>query len=184
MRRNNRRKIVLINRNFQYRMIAKFILLNIIIMFIFGCFLYIFLNSEIESNLHSAHVSYKNIKEMLFPIVVTLSIINILVSSMIIGVFVLFASFRIAGPLYRFNEVVKAMCNKDLKPATTIREGDQLYECSITLKNMSDVIATDLYEIKDKISQIKDFNKKDSATESKLYKKIEELEGIMNQYRF
>ena len=176
------RRIILINRGFQYRMIAKFILLNIIIMVLFGVLLYIFLNSEIDSNLKSAHVTYKNVKDMLFPIIITLSIINILVSSMIIGMFVLYASFRIAGPLYRFNEVIKEIYYKNLNPTTSLRSGDQLYEFSVNLKKMIEVIAADIIEIRDKTSEIKELNKK-GAAKRKLTEKIEELEGIVNQYR-
>lgn len=182
MKKDNRRKTVLINRGFQYRMILKFIVLNIMIMILFGGLLYLFLNSEIESNLKSAHVTYKNIKEMLFPIIVTLSIINIFVSSVIISLFVLFASFRIAGPLYRFNEVVKAICNKNLRPVTSLREGDQLYECSITLKNMSEIIAEDFQDIKAKTDEICAMNKA-GAEKEKISKKIEELKKIVNQYQ-
>lgn len=182
MKRDNRRKIVLISRSFQYRMIAKFILLNIMIMILFSGLLYLFLDSEIGANLNSAHITYRNIKEMLFPIIISISVINIFVSSIIIGVFVLFASFRIAGPLYRFNEAIKEICNRNLRPATSIREGDQLYDCSATLKEMSEVIAADFSGIKHMLDEIKDLLKKDSS-QKKVAKKIQELDVIVNQYK-
>ena len=51
----SQRKIVLINRKFQYKMIAKFILLNMAILLLFSTLIYLFLNSEVEANLKSAH---------------------------------------------------------------------------------------------------------------------------------
>ena len=108
-----RRHIIMINKSFQFKLIVKFIIVNIIIMILFGIFLYIFLNSEVESNLQSAHVMYKNIKDMLFPIILTLSFLNILVSSIIIGIFVLYASHRLAGPLYRFNTALGDIVNSN-----------------------------------------------------------------------
>lgn len=175
----SRRKIVLINRQFQYRMIAKFIALNILIMIVFGSFLYLFLNSEIESNLQSAHVTYRNIKEMLFPIITSLSIVNILASSIVISVFVLYASFRIAGPMYRFNEAVKEISKKNLSPFTSIRKGDQLYECSLSLRKMSDVIANDFVEMNNAIQNMK----KHASKKDKQMEQIENLEQIVNQYK-
>jgi nitrate/nitrite-specific signal transduction histidine kinase len=151
-------------------------------MILFGAFIYLFLNSEIEANLHSAHVTYKNIKEMLFPIVISLSILNILISSIIISFFVLYASFRVAGPLHRFNEALKEMCNKNLSPITTIRSYDQLYECSVTLTEFSKIISGDFNEIKKDIDEIAGLNKKRSDRK-KITGKLQELEDKINQYK-
>ncbi len=183
MKNTGKRRIILINRKFQFRMITKFIILNIIILILFGVLLYVFLNSEIDANLQTAHVTYRNVKEMLFPIVISLSIINILISSFVISVFVLYASFKIAGPLYRFNDALKEMINKNLKPGTHIRTGDQLYDCSITLTNLSEIMSSDFKDIKGKIDEIKKLNKKGSA-KNKMAEKIDELEEIVNQYKY
>jgi hypothetical protein len=177
----DRRHIILINRDFQFKLIAKFIVINILILIIFGFFLYIFLNSEVESNLLSAHVMYKNIKDMLFPIIITLSIINILVSSVIIALFVMFASHKVAGPLYRFNEALKDISNRKMDTLTSLREGDQLYECSVTLKQMSQVFKDDISGIKTRIDELKDICKR-SGQGMETLGKIEEIENIVNLY--
>jgi len=142
-----------------------------------------FLNSEIESNLYSAHVKYQNIKDMLFPIVLLLSIINILVASLIIGIFVLYASHKIAGPLYRFHNVIDKISNRNLKSDIDLRDGDQLYEFSIKLKRMSGKIKEDILGMKDIISELKNQQLK-KLDKEKLSKKIHELEKILDQYSF
>jgi methyl-accepting chemotaxis protein len=177
-----RRHTILINKTFQFRIILKFILLNILIMILFGIFLYIFLNSEIESNLQSAHVTYKNIKDMLFPIIITLSILNILISSIIISIFVLYAMHKIAGPIYRFNEALKELTNKNLDVTTSVRDDDQLYECSNTLRNVFRVLSEDISGIKTKVKYIKNLSKKGSQN-SELTEKIDEIENIVNKYK-
>lgn len=182
MDKNGKRKTVIINKNFQYKMIGKFIILNTLLMILFGCLVYLFLNSEIESNLQSAHVTYKNVKDMLFPIVLSLSVINILVSSIIIGIVVLYASFKIAGPLYRFNEALKEMAAKNLRPLTDIRADDQLYDCSRSLTEFSGVISDDFKKIKSRIAEIKKLNGK-SSHKKEMAEKIKELEAILKEYR-
>lgn len=178
----NRRHMVLINKDFQFKLIIKFLIINIIILILFGVFLYVFLNSEVEANLLSAHVVYKNIKDMLFPIVITLSIINILVSSIIIALFVLYASHKVAGPLYRFNEALKDVSNRNLNTYTSLRDGDQLYECSVTLKQMSQVLTEDISKIKTGIAEIKNIYK-DNRQNNQAEKKLNEIENIVNLYK-
>ncbi|MBN2041448.1 MAG: hypothetical protein JW864_15520 [Spirochaetes bacterium] len=179
---NKRRHIILINKSFQFRLIIKFIIVNIIILILFSIFLYLFLNSEVESNLQSAHVTYKNIKDMLFPIILTLSILNIIISSILISIFVLYASHKVAGPLYRFNEALKSILNRNLHPVTSIREGDQLFECSTNLKLVSHVFSDDISDIKKHVHGLKALIKKNVNSDD-LLKKIEELENITNQYK-
>ncbi len=177
---DTKRKIVLINRKFQYKMVGKFILLNVVLLIMFGILIYLFLNSEVDANLKSAHVSYNNIKDMLFPIVISLSTISILISSFIIALFVKYASFKIAGPMYRFNQALKEMSDKNLNPVTAIRSDDQLYDCSRSLTNFSQIISSDFNELKKAIAEIKGLGM-DSAN-SELNEKIKRLEEIINQY--
>lgn len=182
MNKDNRRTIVLINKSFQFRLIAKFVILNIIIMILFGCCMYIFLNSEIESKFFSAHVTYNNLKDMLFPIIITLSLLNIIISSLIIGVFVLFASHKVAGPFYRFNEALKDIGERNLSPLTSIREGDQLYECSVSLKKISDLFSGDFRQIQDKLNEVTDSISKDESKDA-ILSKVKEISSIVDQYK-
>lgn len=181
MNSERKRKTIFINRKFQFKMILKFIIVNILLMLLFSGLIYLFLNSEIDSNLKSAHVTYRNINDMLFPIVISLSIINILISSLIISVIVLYASFKIAGPLYRFNVALREMSEKNLNPVTSIRSYDQLYDCSVTLTEFSEIIASDINKIKKEIDEIIRLNKK-GAEKKKMAEKLKELEDIVNQY--
>ena len=177
MGKDNRRRIVLINKSFQYKMIIKFILVNILVMLIFGTGLYMFMNSEIDSELMKAHVTYKNMKDMLFPVIITLSVINVLVSSVIISLFVTMASFRIAGPLYRFNEIAKSISERNLTPHTGIRKGDQLYEFSKTISLMKDVLARDLKALRMRVDELKNEMENNSTKDENLKKIILYLES-------
>lgn len=182
MNRQQKRRIILINKKFQFKMIIKFILINIVILTLFGFLCYIFFNSEIESNLQSAHVSYNNFKDMLFPIILTLSLINIILSSLLISGYVLYASFRLAGPMFRFNEICRALGERDLDPVTKIREGDQYLECSHTLTATVHLLSDDISRMKSLIAGFKDLTEKNSDKET-LAGKIKELEEITGKYR-
>lgn len=182
MKQEERRKAILINKSFQFKLIAKFIVVNIIILLIFGGLMFLFLNSEIESNLHTAHVTYNNVRNMLFPILVTLSIINIVISSIVIAGFVLFASHKLAGPIYRFTQTLDNMSKKDFSPFPDLRGGDQFLVFSKSLKKMSETVRSDMASIQSKIHELKEMN--DSGNTSDLKRIIDELDGVMEQYKF
>jgi len=181
MEKENKRKIVLINKRFQYGLIAKFLLVNIVILATYGGFLYLFLDNEIQSNLYSAHVTYNNMKGMLWPIVLTLSILNIIVSSILISVFVLFASHRIAGPLYRFKSAVHEICQRNLQPFLSLRKKDELFSLSDTLQEMTDLLKEDVGKIGEVLVRVKEINQ--SIENSDLAAEIEKLEAIVQQYQ-
>jgi hypothetical protein len=182
MKKQHERKIILINRKFQFKMILKFILVNAIILTLFAFLCYVFFDSEIESNLHSAHVSFKNMRDMLFPLILTLSLINIIISSLLISGYVLYASFRLAGPMYRFNEISKAIGERDLNPITKIRSGDQFSECSRTISVSVKTLSDDIALMKEYLADLKDLTDKNAEKEA-LSGKIKELEEITGKYR-
>jgi signal transduction histidine kinase len=180
--KDNRRKTVLINKRFQLALIAKFLLVNVFILTLFGLFLYFFFNSEIEANLYSAHVVYHNMKDMLLPIIITLSLLNILISSVIITLFVLFASFRIAGPLYRFNAAINEINQGNLKPLLTLREKDELYPFSESLRYMVNHFIQAAERSKQITSELKSINQK--VNNEALTEKIAELESLLLEVKY
>jgi hypothetical protein len=151
---NNRRKTILINRKFQMTLILKFAGINILAMLIFGILIYIFLQSEIDANLRSAHVRFRNVSEIIMPVVISLTVINIIISTICIFFVIMYASFRIAGPLYKFNEAIKSIGRGNLHPMMVIRERDQLKECSISLQSTALVIDNHISKISDLITEL------------------------------
>ncbi len=144
-----KRKIKLINRDFQYKLMAKFILINGLILALFGAIIYVFFNSEIDTNLKSATAAYSSVAQMLLPIIVTLSVLAILITSIIIIMVVLNASHKIAGPLFRFNKALNEIENKNLKPYSNIRAKDQLGGLADSFSKMTDVLASDVSKMKE-----------------------------------
>lgn len=177
------RRIVLINRRFQLKLIIKFILVNLLVMVLFGISIYFFLNSELDANLKTAHVTYKNLKDMLLPVILTLSVMNILVSSVIISIIVLYASHKIAGPMYRFNTAINDICDKRLNTVASVREGDQLYECSDSLQKLISALALDISQIREKVSELKS-NLANSGMDASAAEKIRELEYMLGEYKY
>ena len=82
--------------------------------------------------------------------------------------------------MYRFNKALEEMSCKNLNPVTSIRSGDQLYDCSKTLTDFSRIISSDISELKEIIGDIRGHCGDNGNNE--LTEKIDRLEGIINQY--
>lgn len=171
----------MINKRFQIALIAKFLLVNAFVLALFGIFIYTFFNSEIEANLYSAHVTYSNMKDMVLPIIFTLSIINILISSVIITIFVLYTSFRIAGPLYRFNAAIQQINKGNLDPMLHLREKDELYAFSETLQEFTEYLSEVSARSQEIALDLKAINKE--LKDERLEKNIEALESLMDRMK-
>jgi methyl-accepting chemotaxis protein len=176
MKKSERRKIVMINKRFQLTLILRFLIVNVALMLLSSVFLYLFLNSEIEANLHSAHVMYQNMGEMLLPIIVTISLLNVIISSTIITLFVLYTSFRIAGPLYRFNTAIREITKGNLTPLMKLRDKDELTDFSISLQEMAECLIDRVDKTKEISSRLKELNKTIKSEE------LNEISGRLDSY--
>ncbi len=127
------RRIVLIDPRFQFRLAGLFLLVLTLVLGVFALGLYIFLESEVQTVLASAHASARSLERMLLPIVGVLTLACLLVSAVLVTWFVVLLSHRIAGPLYRFRTALEDLAARRLSPHTRIRAEDQLGELSASL---------------------------------------------------
>lgn len=177
----NRRRIKLIDRNFQIKLMVKFIVCNALAMALFGFLLYLFFKSEVSASLASAHVAYKNMSDMLLPIVLTLSALNILAVSLGIAFLVLYSSHKIAGPLYRFNEAIKGFSEKNFQVQASLRESDQLQELSKSLTSARDSVGSDLLRIREKVEELHG-SLGDGATDT-IIVGLSDIKNVLDQYK-
>ena len=180
MENKNRRQTVLINWSFQSRMIGIFILVNVFLMVMFQAVMYIFLDSEINTLLSRTHITLRSVREMLMPILISVSLLNIFLSSLVIAAFVLFASFRIAGPLYRFHAITGDIADRNLDTFTKIRAGDQLFDLAEEMTRMRDTLAGDMASLAELAKAA------DSALEASLNgearRNVEEIRRVLSLY--
>lgn len=142
------RRIVLIAPRFQLRLAGEFVLLQILLTALFAGGLYLFMSSEIQANLESAHASYRTLGQMLMPIVGTLSAFSIVLSTVLVTLYVVHLSHRIARPLLRIRAVLEELALRRFLDHTGIQPGDQLSEVDRSLTAAVTTIRTDLQELR------------------------------------
>jgi methyl-accepting chemotaxis protein len=176
------RRIKLINRDFQVGLILKFIVANAAILAVFGLAMYLFLRGEIQSNLQSAHATYRTVGDMLLPIVLTLSLLVLAIISVTIVFVVLYASHRIAGPMYRFHHALRELADGNLKALTRIREDDQLGEVAMALQSARDRWAGDVGQLRQLSAQLGTMLPSGEAG-APLRKQLDAIEAVLVGYR-
>lgn len=165
MTKPNQRRIVLIDRRFQLRMAASFILLQVLLTALFAAGLYIFMDSEVHADLASAHASYKSLSEMLMPIVLTLAVFSITLSVVLTSIFVVLISHKIAGPMYRFRTILESLSHRRFETHTRIRPDDQLGELAISLDKAIRTVKTDIHGLHQSVWKLRESHAKaDSAS--------------------
>lgn len=144
MKPENKRRIVLIDTRFQLRLAGAFLLVQVLLTGLFSFGLYLFLDSEVQAGLASAHASYRSLEQMLLPIILVLAAFNLVLSAAIVTGFVVLLSHRIAGPLFRFRSVLEDLAERKIGGHTGIRPEDQLSQVSMSLGKAVRTLASDL----------------------------------------
>lgn len=176
-----KRRVLLINRSFQYRQMATLAGVQVAVTVLFGVLMYLFLDSEIEAGLASAHAAYRTLDAMLFPIVLALCLVNVLVSVLLVSWSVLRQTHKIAGPLYRFETALRELERGNLAPLTKIREDDQLAGISESLSAAVQAVATELTAVRQRVHALDEAMETGEDRES-LARRVDELAEVLERF--
>ncbi|MBI3815490.1 MAG: methyl-accepting chemotaxis protein [Nitrospinae bacterium] len=137
-----------IKKRFQARFIAKFILLILLGSAVSGIILYVMAGSKLGATYYSAHVKIENTWDILFPAIVTTNIVTVILISLATVYITLFVSHKIAGPLFKFEKLMKEVGEGKLNVKPSLREADELVELSNAFGDMLTGLNNKIKEIK------------------------------------
>lgn len=138
------RRIILIDTRFQLRLAGAFILLQVVLTSAFAFGLYVFMDSELQAGLASAHAAYRTLDQMLFPLVLVLAGFSLALSTALVTGFVVILSHRIAGPLFRFRALLEQVADRTLPSHIRLRPDDQLAEISSSFAHAVNTLSSDV----------------------------------------
>jgi methyl-accepting chemotaxis protein len=141
--RFKRRKIY-INKDFQTRFIARFILVLIAGGIISVALTFFTTQGSLTSSFVNSRLIIQNTSLAILPSVVYTTLITILVVGIIVTLVTLVVSHKIAGPMYRFETDIQRITNGDLKSRIHIRKGDQFQEMAAILNTMVDSLNSEI----------------------------------------
>ena len=86
--------------------------------------------------------------------------IFLLVGGLLIIAITIFLTHKIAGPIYRFEQTLKAMCSRQLDQGIYLRKGDEGRELGTLINDLNLLLTEDILEIKDIASRLADSEEK------------------------
>ena len=120
------RRTLFIDKTFQ----GRFIVWLLAVIVLFACFsallLYLLIASDLESQTQAAHVNIKTVwKHLGFSIMVS-NFIATLIAGFLTAMIVLYVSHKIAGPMYRLQQLFKEVGQGNLDVPLKLRQNDQI----------------------------------------------------------
>ncbi|MEQ1637504.1 MAG: hypothetical protein ABL903_12510 [Methylococcales bacterium] len=124
----SKRRNIFIKKAFQWRFIVGVFLLILLSSLCSALLIYWITGGDLQAQSQTAHVNIVNAWERLGVSIFIGNFVAFIVAGTIAVFVVLYASHKIAGPLYRFEVLCEQVGNGQLDTITTLREKDQLQD--------------------------------------------------------
>ena len=132
----NKRRIIFINKAFQGRFILNVLLLILLSGFCSAMLIYWITGGDLQAESQTAHENINNALDHLGISLILGNLTAMLIVGMLTVFMVLYASHKIAGPLYRFEKLCEQIGDGQLDGISRLREGDQLQDMGKAFDDM------------------------------------------------
>lgn len=133
---NQKRRKIFINKSFQGRFIINVMLLLLLSFFCSALMVYWLTGGDLTAESQSAHASIEDSLKHLGASVFIGNLVAILVAGVGILFLVLYASHKIAGPMFRFEKLCQQIGDGQLDTITRLRKDDQLQDMGRAFEEM------------------------------------------------
>lgn len=145
-----------IKKEFQSKFIIKFCLIVILGAIISGIILFAYTNQRLGNTYLESLNALKVLNDNLISNLIYTSLITVIFISIVTIVITLFASHKIAGPLYRLERSTEAIGNGDFMLETRLRENDEITGVASALNEMAGKLRIKMIDIKKELEEVKD----------------------------
>lgn len=145
-----------IKKEFQSKFIIKFCLIVILGAIISGIILFAYTNQRLGNTYLESLNALKVLNDNLISNLIYTSLITVIFISIVTIVITLFASHKIAGPLYRLERSTEAIGNGDFTIETRLRENDEITGVASALNEMAGKLRSKMIDIKKELEEVKD----------------------------
>ena len=192
-----RRRNYFIKKNFQVNFTVKFLIIILIEAFLAaGLFLYMS-KGTLTTGYLGSELRIARTYDFFLPMLLLSNLIIVGISAVIgIGVLI-FLSHRLAGPLYRFENILNSIKKGDLTQRFKLRENDQFAELANSINEHTDTLDKNMGHLKAGVMEFSQLaskmqtalasdpsaNKELERLLQEMSKKLQELEGAANYFK-
>lgn len=177
-KRENQRKKIYINKDFQLKFIFKFCLIVLIGVIISTSLVFFFSQNTLTSSFENSRLVIKNTGNAILPVIIITNLITLGIISIAVILVTLYVSHRIAGPMFRFEKDLERIQKGDLSVNINLRKKDQLSDMSQALNNMTQSMNNKVSELNyrlDKILPMPD----ETSTCKECEQKVQEIKNMI-----
>jgi methyl-accepting chemotaxis protein len=157
--RTYHRKNYLIDKKFQLTFIMKFCAVVILSSIVIGSLIFYLSRNSTTVAIENTRVFAKPTSDFILPQLVIIVIVVASVFSSLLFVMTLFATHRIAGPMYRLRKDIDSLRGGDLTGSFIIRDKDQLKGLAKSLSDMGLVLRQKHSQLKVRTDSLRGFLK-------------------------
>ena len=139
----NSRQIIFIEKVFQGKSIAIVVSIIFATGAISSLLLYFLLSAELGAEIKVAHHQIQNVWDRLAPTVFIANGVTVALTGIAAAFAVLYQSHKIAGPMYRLQQICKEVIKGNLNPVTGLRKSDQLMPLAEVFSHMVEALKVD-----------------------------------------
>ena len=175
----DRRRNYYIKKKFQRRFILKFLILMIAGVLISGVTIYFMSRGALTTTFDNSRLAIRSTADYILPSVLLSGIAAMIIIGSAAIIMTLFASHKIAGPLYRIGKDIDELASGNLNVRFVLRGGDEIKELAGKLDEMAVSLRSKTAAIKNAFI-ILESSSKDAAPEIK--KSIQDLKEAISKF--
>ena len=144
----DRRKNYYIKKKFQRNFILKFFTLLFLGAFISGTIIYFMSRGALTTTFDNSRLAIRNTSDYILPSVLLSGAAVLIIVGFAAIIMTLFASHKIAGPLYRIGKDIDELASGNLNVRFILRGGDEIKELASKLDSMAQSLSLKAAAIK------------------------------------
>jgi methyl-accepting chemotaxis protein len=147
----------LIDEDFQKKFILRFCTIVVVSTIFIGLGIFVLSQNSMTVAIENTRVLVKPTNDFILPILIITLLGVALISAVIVVFMTLFASHKIAGPVFRMKREVELMINGELKRDFNIRDKDQFQGLAESLSKLSSYLVEKVGSVKSQSMELKSY---------------------------
>jgi len=176
----NRRRNYFIDKDFQTKFMMKFCVVIICASVLSAALIYYYNQQTTTVAFEDLRVTVKTTSDFILPIVLQILSIVTLIAGFTTVVVTLFASHKIAGPLYKLKIELEKMKAGDLTSPVRIRSTDQLQRVAADFDELRLNLSKSMKNIKDQVECLRAIS--ETVDDSQFQESVHELDQEIKKY--
>jgi len=160
-----RKRNYLINKDLQGKLVLQYLLLTLAGIILLGLFIAATSSDHLTISYDSNAIKVGSTSQVLLGELLRNEGVFLLLGGVMIVIITIFLTHKIAGPLYRFEQTLNAMCQRQFDQKIYLRTGDEGQVLGTMINKLNQLLANDLSTLKRNAEKLSEGDEKKAMLE-------------------